>query len=399
MSACPSALTAAPPTTNAPLLRAAWVVTAVFILSNAATPLYGHWQQQLGFGAGTLATIFTCYILGLLATLLVAGQLSDHFGRKALLLPGLGLAMGAAVLFQLAESVAVLMLARLLTGVAVGIIVSAGMANVVDQAADSHKRQASLLASVAMVLGAGTGPLLAGVLAQYSAHPVAIVFNLELALLALALWVVLAQPRQPRATSALKLRLPRVPRDSVGHVLRGIAFFGPGITCTSFVLSLGPGLFSAFAHVSSPLIAGGTAFAMFMVGVGVQFAVQRLAVKRIFLLSGLATVLSMATLWLAVQQASIPCLIVAALLAGAGQGLGQLGGLSLIALHVPANRRAEANGVFNMGCYVPAGALPVVAGHLIDLHGMAVGVSVLAGLIAALALAALLSLGRTDRPR
>lgn len=397
MTTSPSALTAAPPASTPRLLRAAWVVTAVFILSNAATPLYGHWQQQLGFGAGTLATIFTCYILGLLATLLVAGQLSDHFGRKALLLPALGLAMLAAVLFQWAASVAVLMLARLLTGIAVGIIVSAGMANVVDQANAAHKRQASLLASVAMVLGAGMGPLLAGVMAQYSAYPVAIVFNLELALLVLALRVVLALPARQPAAAPLNLRLPAVPRGSVGHVLRGIAFFGPGITATSFVLSLGPSLFASFAHVGSPLIAGGTAFAMFMVGVAVQFIVQRLPVPRIFLLSGLATVLSMGALWAALHEQSVAWLVVSALLAGAGQGMGQLGGLSLIALHVPANRRAEANGVFNMGGYVPAGALPVVAGHLIDLHGLSIGVTVLAALIASLALLALASLLRSHR--
>jgi len=391
MTPSPSALTATPPS-SLPVLRAAWVVTAVFILSNAATPLYGHWQQQMGFSAATLATVFTCYILGLLGTLLVAGQLADHFGRKALLVPALGLAMSAAVLFQVANNVTVLMLARLLTGIAVGIIVSAGMANVVDQAADTHKRQASLLASVAMVLGAGTGPLLAGLIARFSEHPVAIVFNLELALLALALGVVLAQPAQPRAPGTLKLRLPSVPQDSVGHVLRGIAFFGPGITSTSFVLSLGPSLFASFVHVSSPLIAGGTAFAMFMVGVAVQLLVQRLAVARIFVLSGLATVLSMATLWLALNGQSVAWLVVSALLAGAGQGMGQLGGLSLIALHVPAARRAEANGVFNMGGYVPAGALPVVAGYLIDVHGITTGVTVLAALIATLALLALASL-------
>ncbi|MGY4493907.1 MFS transporter [Pseudomonas sp. TE3610] len=394
MTASPCALAAPPIASTTRLLRAAWVVTAVFILSNAATPLYGYWQQQMGFGAGTLATIFTCYILGLLGTLLVAGQLSDHFGRKALLVPALLLAMVAAVLFQLADSVALLMVARLLTGVAVGIIVSAGMANVVDHAGEQQKRQASLLASVAMVLGAGTGPLLAGVMAHYSQHPLAVVFNLELALLALAMAVVLALPRRQPSAKPLKLRLPAVPRESLGHVLRGIAFFGPGITATSFVLSLGPSLFAAFAHVGSPLIAGGTAFAMFMVGVAVQFSVQRLAVPRIFLLSGVATVLAMASLWVALQQVSVPWLVMSALLAGAGQGLGQLGGLSLIALYVPANRRAEANGVFNMGGYVPAGALPVVAGHLIDLHGLNTGITVLAALIAGLALMALLSLAR-----
>ncbi|MEK1854253.1 MAG: hypothetical protein AAAC48_20900 [Phyllobacterium sp.] len=44
----------------------------------------------------------------------------------------------------------------------------------------------------------------------------------------------------------------------------------------------------------------------------------------------------------------------AAVFAGAGQGLGQLEGLTLIGTHVPTNRRAEANAVLNIGGgYVP----------------------------------------------
>jgi len=37
---------------------AAWMVTAVFMLSNSPTPLYVHWQRQLGFSSGTLTVIF-----------------------------------------------------------------------------------------------------------------------------------------------------------------------------------------------------------------------------------------------------------------------------------------------------------------------------------------------------
>ena len=56
------------------VMRAAWVITAIFILSNAATPLYGFWQDKLGFASGILTVIFGCYILGLLLTLVVAGN-------------------------------------------------------------------------------------------------------------------------------------------------------------------------------------------------------------------------------------------------------------------------------------------------------------------------------------
>jgi MFS family permease len=127
------------------VMRAAWVITAIFMLSNAATPLYGIWQDQLGFASGILTVIFGCYILGLLMTLIVAGQLSDHYGRKEMLLPCIVIAIVAAVLFEVAESVFALMLARFLTGVSVGIVVSAGMANVVEQTSSHRKGFASLL--------------------------------------------------------------------------------------------------------------------------------------------------------------------------------------------------------------------------------------------------------------
>src|SRR5579864_6774533 len=121
---------------------AAWTVTSVFMLSNSPTPLYVVWQRTLGFSSGTLTVIFALYILGLLGTLSVAGQLSDRYGRKPVLLPGLAAALIACALFATASSVAMLAVARLLTGIAVGVIVSAGMAAVVDLAGTERRKAA-----------------------------------------------------------------------------------------------------------------------------------------------------------------------------------------------------------------------------------------------------------------
>lgn len=141
-----------------PMGLAAWIVTAVFMLSNSPTPLAVQWQDQLGFSSGMLTVIFAAYMVGLLVTLTVAGQLADRFGRKPVLIPGLVLAMVACGLFAFTSSVLLLVAARFLTGIAVGVIVSAGMAAVVDVGGPARHRQASLAASVAMVLGAGLGP-------------------------------------------------------------------------------------------------------------------------------------------------------------------------------------------------------------------------------------------------
>lgn len=75
------------------MLLAALIVTAVFVLSNSPTPLYVDWQRELGFSSGMLTVIFAAYMVGLLLTLTVAGQLADRFGRKSVLIPGLVLAL------------------------------------------------------------------------------------------------------------------------------------------------------------------------------------------------------------------------------------------------------------------------------------------------------------------
>lgn len=67
---------------------------AIFMLPNSPTPLYVYWQQQMAFSAGMLTVMFALYITGLPGTLLLVGQLSDHYG-KPVLLPGLFAALVA----------------------------------------------------------------------------------------------------------------------------------------------------------------------------------------------------------------------------------------------------------------------------------------------------------------
>jgi MFS family permease len=362
-------------------------VTAVFILSNTATPLYVLWQHALGFSKGMLTIIFACYIAGLIGSLLVSGVLSDRIGRKPVVLPALLLAMAACVLFATAGSALALAAARLLTGVAIGALVSAGMAAVTEVAGPARKRLAALLASTAMVFGAGLGPLLAGVLSETLPGPTVTVFVAEIAVLGSAALVVLRMPLRRHATATRTwIRVPRVPGGARLHLTLGIAVFAPGITATSFVLSLGPSLLSSLLGTSNRAVAGAMAFVMFLAATGAQFAVQRLKVHSILLTGAVSTVASMAALIAAVQARSAALLVVAAVLAGVGQGLGQLGGLSLLNASVPATRLAEANAALNIGGYIPAGVLPVAAGYLSDAVGLrtastAFGIAIIAAAI------------------
>ncbi|MFE8962396.1 MFS transporter [Streptomyces iakyrus] len=366
---------------------AAWPVTAVFILSNAATPLYVLWQRDIGFSKGTLTVVFAFYIVGLLGSLLVSGVVSDRLGRKPVLLPALALALAACAIFATATTVVALIVARLFTGIAVGAVVSAGMAAVTDVAGPERKRLAALLASCAMVFGAGLGPLLAGLLSETLPAPTVTVFVVEAVLLLTAVLTVLRMPVRRPATrgKGAWVRVPGVPHGNGIQLALGIAVFAPGITATSFVLSLGPTLLTELLGTTSRIVAGAMAFVMFLAATGVQFAVQKLPRRTILTAGAMSTTFSMAALIAAVHASSVALLVASALLAGAGQGMGQLGGLSLLNSTVPAQRLAEANAALNVGGYIPAGLLPVSTGYLMDAVGLPAGATLFGTVLMGLA--------------
>lgn len=377
-------------------VAAAFTVTAVFILSNAPTPLYVSWQNDWGFSSGMLTVIFACYMVGLVGTLLLAGSIADQHGRRVVLLPALAAAVISGLLFLGAQGVAWLLVARFLAGVAVGGAVTAGMAAVVDLTPEARRKTGGLIASASMVLGAGFGPLLSGGIAQVTDTPQKWVFAVVtvFAVMAVIIGVFLPLTRPARQTSVVqptgKWHWPSPPREHRRELLWGAATFAPGITATSFVLSLGPSVLAGPIDSPDPFAAGAIACVMFFVATGIQFVVGRVSIRGHLVLSSAAAVVAMLLLIAAVTAAPWwPVFLASAVFSGAAQGLGQLAGLTLIATHIAADRRAESNAVLNVAGYIPAGLLPVMTGFIADGVGMASAVVVFALVLGGFALIAL----------
>ncbi|MGX1306616.1 MFS family permease [Amorphus suaedae] len=367
---------------------AAWAVAAVFALSNAPQPLYVAWQREIGFSAGAITLIFAVYIGGLLSALLVAGQLSDRYGRKPVLLPGIACGLVATVLFAFADNIAMLLAARVLAGIAGGTTISVGAAAIVDLGGPDRRRAASRAASVATVLGAAFGPLLAGALSEILDAPVVPVFAVLFASM-LSAFVIVALLRFPPigARAPRRFGVPRIPAGNGLNLAAGIAIFAPAMAATSFVLSLGPSVLSRLLGVASPLIAGGTACLMFVAATGVQFALRRLSIRTLLLIGSGLTLAATVSMTFAVVLSSAVLLIAAAPLAGAAQGFAQLGGFTLIGLHVPSGNRAEATALFSFGGYLPAALSAMATGVLVDSFGQADGVMIFAGALGIVAIA------------
>ena len=83
---------------------AAAVIGLGLFASVTPSPLYRTYSALWHFSPLTLTLIYATYAFGVLATLLLAGRVSDDVGRRPVLLVALAVLMASTVLFMLADS-------------------------------------------------------------------------------------------------------------------------------------------------------------------------------------------------------------------------------------------------------------------------------------------------------
>src|SRR2546425_9567153 len=83
---------------------AASVIGLGLFASLTPSPLYRTYSVHWHFSPLTLTLIYATYAFGVLATLLLAGAVSDDVGRRPVLLVALGGLMSSTALFAIADS-------------------------------------------------------------------------------------------------------------------------------------------------------------------------------------------------------------------------------------------------------------------------------------------------------
>src|SRR6266571_3455240 len=96
------------------------IVVSFLAVSAAPTPMYARYAAQWGFSPLATTVVFGVYALAVLAGLLMFGRLSDHTGRRPVLLAGLAVQAVATVLFVTAGGLGTLLIARVVQGLATG---------------------------------------------------------------------------------------------------------------------------------------------------------------------------------------------------------------------------------------------------------------------------------------
>src|SRR5689334_25429752 len=88
--------------------------------TSAPSPIYPLYRERWGFSVTTLTLVFAVYVAGLVGALLTVGSLSDHLGRRPVLVASLLLAAAGSAMLWAAGGVFWLVLARLIPGIASG---------------------------------------------------------------------------------------------------------------------------------------------------------------------------------------------------------------------------------------------------------------------------------------
>src|SRR5256885_904387 len=165
----------------------ATVLAFMLFAASAPSPLYVVYQARWHFSSLTLTAIFGVYVLALLAMLLITGRLSDHLGRRPVVLLALVIQIASMLAFIAARDVGMLFVARVLQGLGTGLATGALSAWLLDLQPSDHPRLGSLVGSVAPIAGLAAGALGSGLLVQYGPDPLHLVFWLLTAVYVLAL--------------------------------------------------------------------------------------------------------------------------------------------------------------------------------------------------------------------
>jgi predicted MFS family arabinose efflux permease len=349
-----------------------WSVAVLLVLMLAASgvpsPLYRVYQEEFGFSSGVLTTIFGVYAFALLASLLVVGALSDHVGRRPVLVAAFLLEAVAMVLFLVSDGVGWLLAARVVQGLATGALTSTLGASLLDlQRRD--RPLGAFINSASPGLGLSIGAVGAGLLVQFVPSPTDWVFAVLTGVFLLAAGGTLLLPESSaRLPGALASLRPQVHVPAVHR--RPFLVALPCLLATwalgGLYASLGPSLLVDVFGIDNHLAGGLLILALNGTGIFGSLALRSAAAERALMTGALIFTVGVAATVGALFAGSVVLLFVAAVVTGFGFGAAFLGAVASITRGVaPGHRAGLLASVFVVG-YL-AFSLPAIAA------GIAVG--------------------------
>jgi MFS family permease len=323
------------------------------------------YQQEWGFSAATLTVVFAVYVVGLIASLLVLGALSDHVGRRPVLALAITLEAVALALFITAGDITLLLLARVIQGIATGAAMTTLGATLVDLNPPYSPGRAGVVNSTAPTSGLALGAIGCGALVQFAPAPTRLVYALLLGGIVLAAGAVAALPetsaRRPGGLASL------TPRLGVPVRLRPAFYALTPIIVASWALgglylSLGPSVAASLFGLRSHLIGGLVVTLLCGTGAVTAFVLRAWPASRLLNAGAALLTGGMAVTLAGLQGNSVALAGAGTVVAGIGFGASFLGSFGTLARQAAPAERGELFAVAYVIAYLAFSLPAVIAG-------------------------------------
>jgi MFS family permease len=349
------------------------VAAAAFLVnmgfSAVPTPLYALYQQRDHFSTFMVTIVYAVYAVGVIGSLFLGGHVSDWVGRKRMLVPALLINVLSAVVFLFFPSLPGLLIARIISGISVGLTTATATAylgelhvGIFGSERPRSPRRAQVVATAANLGGIGFGPLVAGLLAQFAPQPLRLPYIVFAGVLILLTVLVAVSPETATRPDPAPAWRPQ--RIAVPLAARGAFFAATAAGVASFAVfgvfnSLAPSFLAGTLHESSRAVAGAVAFAAFAAGAVAQILLSRLNVRATLRISMVILIPGLALLIGGMWLPSLAMFVIGGVLTGAGAGLLFRGALVAAGAAAPPESRAEVLSGFFLGAFVGL-SVPVV---------------------------------------
>jgi MFS family permease len=347
-----------------------WAYAAVSILfvsvmmaTTEPTPLYAFWERSYGFGPIVTTLVFATYAVGVIAALLFAGRDSDVDGRRPILIACAGLSALSSVLFLLVNGLPMLFAARLISGFSAGLAAAAATATLIDLAGTAPLWSRVVPGAVNLV-GLGIGPILGGVLAESSAQPTRLPFEVHLGVLAVSVILGLGFAYRDRPVRTAPVMIVSRPSLGLPDTGRGTFIAAALGGFTTFALL---GLFTALVPTflekvigqHHPWVIGASVSLLFGVTVLTQLSIRGVP-ARLAIELGLAVLITgLGVLAASLDIASYPLFLAGTVISGIAIGAAFSGGLATALSAAGEGERGRVSSLFFLIAYVGL-TIPVI---------------------------------------
>jgi MFS family permease len=366
------------------------ILTLFIVVSAAPSPLYQIYAAHWHFSSLTLTVVFALYAIALLASLLITGRLSDHLGRRPVILAAVALEIVAMVWFIAADSVGALIVARVLAGLATGASVGPLSAGLTELADASLSAVAPVVGSLASNVGLAIGGIGAAALVQYAPDPLRLVYWVLLAALVVSFVLVGVTretgERRPGIRASLK-PIVEVPVQARSTFVKAVPAVVGLWALAGLYLSLGPGLLTGIVGSDNLLWGGAVILACWGCATFSGIGTRKASPQAAAVYGCIGLTLGISLTFVGIATSTTATFLLGAAVAGCGLGPTWLGTFRAITALAPASQRAGTVAALYIVAYL-AFSIPIVIAGIatthFGLHGVALVYSGAAAALTAL---------------